>query len=178
MLRALQKLFGGDKIERPQLPLRREFELFADYFQFYVCDQRFQTDTATIWNDEMSALMLATGPDLIAVGTARNMDVPVSLEILDAEPVPQLDAWDQVIDCGLAIPSGALILFGCTENPGDAPIIRLEPGSYCARISYAGLGLLSEDGLDGEDNYRVQVWKGQASAIAVLKLRPPELCPR
>lgn len=178
MLKALQTLFGGGKPDRPPLPLRQEFDLFADYFQFYVCDRHFRTDTATIWGDATSGLMLATGSDLIAVGTARNMEVPVLLEILETEPVPDLDAWDQVVDCGLTIASGALILLGCSDSPENAPIIQIEPGRYRARVSYGGLGLLSDDGLNGEDSYRVQLWMDPVSAVAVLKLRSSDLCPR
>ncbi|WP_419756558.1 hypothetical protein [Brevundimonas sp.] len=46
----------------------RRFEIFADYFQFYVCDETYVTDTAALWSPD-SDPMLAVGPDLIAIGT-------------------------------------------------------------------------------------------------------------
>lgn len=155
-------------------PLNRRLELFADYFQFYVCDEAFKTDTGTIWDAATTDRMLALGEDLIAVGTARNMDVPVALEILDRAPPEDFESWDQVIECGVAIPSGKVIVFGCTENPDDAERLHVPPGSYAARVSYANLMTLSDDGLDGDDEYRVQLWPGVISEVVVLKRRADE----
>jgi hypothetical protein len=153
--------------------ISRHFAVFADYFQFYVCDAAFQTDPGLLWDEAATARMLALGPDLIAVGTARNMTVPVDVEILNAPPALDVDDWDQVIDCGVSLPSGNLIVFGCTENSDDAERLGIDPGDYAARISYANLGALSDDGLEGDDRYRVQLWPAATPAIAVLKA-PPE----
>jgi hypothetical protein len=145
--------------------------LFADYFQFYVCDGQFQTDTSTLWDEVATDRMLAVGSDLVAVGTARNMDVPLKFEVHDVEPASDFSEWDQVIDCGLSLPSGTVIAFGCTENPDDAERFIVRPGSYKARVSYANLNDLSADGLEGNDLYRVQLWPGVAESIAVVKQR-------
>jgi len=149
--------------------ISRRLDVFADYFQFYVCDESFKTDTGQLWDDATTARRLAVGSDLIAVGTARNMDVPVDIEILDAPPVQDLEGWDQAIDCGLSIPSGKLIIFGCTENPDEAERLELASGDYAARISYANLGDLSDDGLEGNDRYRVQLWRAAITPVTVLK---------
>ena len=45
-------------------------------------------------------------------------------------------------------------------------------GDYAARISHGGLNTLSEDGLDGDDRYRIQLWPGAVGPITVLKPRP------
>ncbi|GLK48431.1 hypothetical protein GCM10017620_14040 [Brevundimonas intermedia] len=152
--------------------ISRHFDVFADYFQFYVCDAAFQTDPGLLWDEAATARMLAIGPDLIAVGTARNMTVPVEIEVLNAAPAPDLDDWDQIVDCGVSLPSGKLIVFGCTENSDDADRIGIEPGDYAARISYANLGDLSDDGLEGDDRYRVQLWRAAIPPITVLKASP------
>jgi hypothetical protein len=151
--------------------ISRQFDVFADYFQFYVCDASFKTDTGLLWDDASTFRMLALGSDLIAVGTARNMDVPVEIEVLDAPPTLDLDSWDQAIDCGVSIPSGKLIVFGCTENPDDSERLRIASGDYAARISYANLADLSDDGLEGNDKYRVQLWRGAIPPVTVLKAR-------
>ena len=80
-----------------------------------------------------------------------------------------LEGWDQAIDCGLSIPSGKLIIFGCTENPDEAERLELASGDYAARISYANLGDLSDDGLEGNDRYRVQLWRAAITPVTVLK---------
>jgi hypothetical protein len=54
-------------------------ELFADYFQFYLEDEGSQPDTSNIWSEEHVNQLLAVYPGMIAVGTARNMTVPVRI---------------------------------------------------------------------------------------------------
>ena len=151
---------------------QHSLDLFADYFQFYVCDGDFQTDTATLWDDTTTDRMLAVGPGLIAVGTARNMDVPLSLEVFSSEPVSDISDWDQVIECALALPSGTVIAFGCTDVQDDAERFQVDPGSYLARVSYGNLADLSDNGLEGNDRYRVQLWPGKTDGVTVVKRRP------
>jgi hypothetical protein len=146
----------------------RRFDIFADYFQFYVCDETYVTDPALLWGPAGDP-MLAVGPDLIAIGTARNMRVPVELQILPSEPSTDTDAWDQVRDCGLRLTSGALIVFGCTDDPDQAERIAAPVGDYAARVCHGGLNSLSEDGLDGDDRYRIQLWPGAVRPVTVLK---------
>ena len=38
----------------------RRFQIFSDYFQFYVCDETYVTDTAALWSAD-SDPMLAVG---------------------------------------------------------------------------------------------------------------------
>lgn len=152
--------------------LTRQLDVFADYFQFYVCDERYETDTGLIWDEATTNRMLALGTDLIAIGTARNMDVPVQIELLASEPEIDFAAWEQVIDCSITISSGKLIVFGCTDNPDDSERLPVTPGVHRARISYSNLSDLSEDGLDGNDRYRVQLWPGPTADLVVRKRRP------
>ncbi|MDQ8754941.1 hypothetical protein RCO27_01750 [Sphingosinicella sp. LHD-64] len=146
-----------------------ELEVFADYFQFYVCDEARNTDTGEVWDHGTVDRMLATGPDLIAIGTARNMGVPVLLEIHATPPADDFDAWERVIECSFAAPSGTIVVAGCTEYYPDCPRFSVEPGDYAARISYAGLTDLSENGLEGNDRYRVQLWPGKRPEVTVIK---------
>ena len=150
---------------------RYDLELFADYFQFYVCDGAFVTDTGTLWDDATTDRMLAVGPDLIAVGTARNMSVPVTIELTPDAPIDDSAEWEQVIECGMAVASGVVLAFGCTEERGAAARFEVAPGPYVARVSYAGLTELSDDGLEGEDRYRVQLWPGEITPVRVIKRR-------
>lgn len=151
---------------------RYELSLFADYFQFYICDQERATDTGTIWDPSTTDRMLAAGPDLVAVGTARNMTVPVTLEILQKEPPSDLSAWDQVIDCPLIVTSGTIVALGCTDSMADSQRFAVPPGDYAVRVSYANLDDQSDDGLEGNDHYRVQLWPGHIEQITVIKRRP------
>jgi hypothetical protein len=179
----LKWLFGANRsgASTPSavpLPFREQYTVFADYFQFYVCDEAIETDTAAIWNEVTVSAMLATGPDLVAIGTARNIEVPVTLEVFEGEPALDLAEWDQVIDCDLAVTSGKLLLLGCTQSPDDAPKLPIAAGHYRARVAYANLASVSDDYLEGDDRYRVQLWKGHPTGVRVRKRRQEGVCPR
>ena len=65
--------------------MEHRFELFADYSQFYL-----QEDDARYgdlaWTEKAVERMLALGPHVIGIRTARSMTVPVSLRICEARP--------------------------------------------------------------------------------------------
>jgi len=149
-----------------------EYELFADYFQFYLQDESAEGNLGDSWSEEAVARLLAIAPGTIGVGTVRNMNVPVTVEILEGEPGSDLESWDHVTECSLDVPSGRIVIAGCTDYFPDAARIDIEPGTYRARVSYGSLDSLSEDGLDGDDRYRVQLWPAQSSELHVLKQRP------
>jgi hypothetical protein len=68
-----------------------EFSIFADYFQFYIQDEAADGDLSDAWTDEAVERMLATEAGVVGIGTVRNMDVPVTVEILDTESPLDLD---------------------------------------------------------------------------------------
>ena len=150
---------------------RFEYELFADYFQFYLLDEAAEGDLGDSWSDEAVARLLAVAPGTIGVGTVRNMNVPVTVEIFDAEPDSDLESWEHATECSLEVPTGRIVIAGCTDYFPDAARIEVEPGAYRARISYGALETLSEDRLDGDDRYRVQLWKAPPIEPRVIKQR-------
>ncbi|HEV3315366.1 MAG TPA: hypothetical protein VG488_00305 [Candidatus Angelobacter sp.] len=150
---------------------RFEYTLFADYFQFYLQDESTEGDLSNSWPPEAVDRLLAVAPGTIGVGTVRNMNVPVVVEITDSEPDADLSAWDHVTECTVEVPSGRVVIAGCTDYFPDAARIELVPGPYRARIYYGGLSSLSEDGLDGDDHYRVVLWKAAPGPVQVLKQR-------
>jgi hypothetical protein len=99
------------------------------------------------------------------------MNVPVVVEITDSEPDADLSAWDHVNECSVEVSSGRVVIAGCTDYFPDAARIELVPGSYRARLYYGSLRSLSEDGLDGDDHYRVVLWRAAPSPVQVLKQR-------
>src|SRR5262245_22883902 len=114
------------------------FDVFADYFQFYLQDESASGVDGDSWGGVAADRMLAVAPGAIAVGTVRNVDVPVTVEILESEPPNDLEDWDHVTECSLAIVSGKLVVAGCTDYFPDAARIELRPGTYRARISGGG----------------------------------------
>ena len=150
---------------------RAEFNLFADYFQFYLQDEGANGDLSEAWTPEAVDRLLAVMPGVIGVGTVRNMDVPVSLELHDAAPADDTSAWDQVNECSLDVPSGRIVILGCTDYLPDAARFEVSPGSYRARIYYGSLADVSADALTGNDKYRIVLWKDSPCPVRILKQR-------
>jgi len=144
---------------RPIIDIK--LDLFADYFQFYIQDENVDGNFGDKWTDEADKMLLATNDGTICVGTARNMDVPVSIQIFREEPniLPNnLGTIDQINECDLKITSGQIVIAGCTEYFPDAKRIKLANGVYRSRIYYGNLDKLSENGLEGDDFYEIHLW--------------------
>lgn len=147
------------------------FTLFADYFQFYLQDEPVDGNLSDAWTEEAVARLLAVGPGVVGIGTVRNMDVPVSVEVLDGEESVDLAPWDHVVECSLVVQSGSIVIAGCTDYFPDASRIQVQPGTYRVRACYADLDSLSEDGLDGRDRYELKLWLAPPIEPRVLKQR-------
>ncbi len=156
----------------PMATQRHHFDLFADYHQFYLQDERVDGNLGDSWTQEATDRLLAMTDGTIGVGTVRNMTVPVDVEVLDAEPRDPFDEWDQINECSIDVKSGRIVVAGCTDYLPDAARIQVPPGMYRARIYYGKLDALSENGLEGEDHYRVVLWPGDETPPVVLKARP------
>jgi hypothetical protein len=145
------------------------FNLFADYFQFYVQDESVDGNLSDSWTGEVVVRMLAVASGTIGIGTVRNMEVPVIVEVRESKPKDEFASWDHVAECSIDVPSGRLDVAGCTDYFPDAARIELSPGCYRARVSYGGLDTLSEDGLEGNDRYEVVLWPAPSGEVRVLK---------
>lgn len=122
--------------------------------------------------------LLALAPGTIGVGTVRNMDVPVDVEVQDCGPTSDVDEWDHIMECGIEVPSGRLVIAGCTDYFPDAARLILAPGKYRARVHYGALDSISDDGLDGDDHYKVVLWPSEDQATSVIKQRRSSLSRR
>jgi len=147
--------------------MRKQYEIFADYFQFYLWDREMAREAPTDYSDEDTKRRIKTGPNVVVVQPVRNMNVPVELEILDAAPLDDFAGWDHVAEASLELPSGKLQLHECTGGPVDD--IDVAPGTYRVRAYYGRLGDLSLNGLDGNDHYRIVLWRAPSESIRVLK---------
>lgn len=148
-----------------------QFELFADYFQFYLQDEIADGNLGDSWDQDAVDRLFALAPGTIGVGTVRNMDVPVIVEVHDNQPNDNFENWDHIIECSIKVQSGKVVIAGCTDYFPDAARISVDPGCYRARIYFGQLDSLSEDGLDGDDNYRIVLWQSPAAGPLVLKQR-------
>ncbi|GAA3596164.1 hypothetical protein Q4Q39_07960 [Flavivirga amylovorans] len=139
-----------------------KLEIFADYFQFHLHDEKYNPNFGNAWTEFTTKNLLAITDEGIAVGTRRNMDVKVLIKILDSEPVPKNNNKDsifQINESDLLIISKKLVVMGCTEYFPEAKRIELENGIYRVRIYYCDLDKISKDELDGDDYYEIEIWK-------------------
>lgn len=139
--------------------MRLDLSLFADYFQFYLQDEAADGNLGDSWGEDATARQLAVAPGTVGVGTARNVDVPVMVEVLDAEPAADFTKSDLVTESCMDVPSGRIVIAGCTDYLPEARRIEVPPGLYRVRVHYDGIGSVSADGLEGEDRYRVVLWR-------------------
>ena len=145
--------------------------IFADYFQFYIQDETANDDFGSLWTEEAVERLLAVADHSLGIGTARNMTVPVAVSLHDTGPEADFAEWDLVNEGSFTVRSGRIAILGCTDFLADAPRLELAPGPYRVRVSYSGLDSLSEDGLEGDDFYRIQLWPAALAPIVVVKDR-------
>lgn len=146
-----------------------DLTLFADYFQFYLQDASAEADLAAAWDDVAVERMLAVASGAVGIGTARNMAVAVTLEFLGAAPAEDFADVDHVAEGSLQLATGPLVVAGCTEYLPDAARFDMAAGTYRVRLSVSRLHTVSDDGLEGQDHYRVQLWPAPPIAPRVLK---------
>lgn len=146
-----------------------KYTLFADYYQFYLQDENAEGDLSNNWTEQAVDNLLALAPGTIGVGTVRNMDVPVEVEIRDSEPPCDFEEWDHVTECSIEVPSGKIVIAGCTDYFPDAARIVVRPGNYRARIYYGNLDSLSWNRPEGDDYYKVILWPSGDTGVRVLK---------
>jgi hypothetical protein len=151
--------------------IRYELTLFADYHQFYIQDEKVDGNLSDAWTDEAVERLLAVAPGTVGIGTVRNVDVPVTIAVLEREPVLDADEFDQVVECSIAVESGAIVAAGCTDYFPDAARIKIPSGPYRVRASFEGLDSVSADGLEGNDRYHLQLWPAPMGPVEILKQR-------
>ena len=139
--------------------MRLALSVFADYHQFHVLDERAEGNHADSWTPQAFARMLAVASGTLAVGTARNIDVPVTVEVLEAEPTAEFSGCDLVNEATLEVTSGTVLVAGCTDYLPDARRFTIPVGRYRVRVAYRGLGTVSPDQLEGQDRYQVTLWR-------------------
>jgi hypothetical protein len=151
---------------------RYYFEVFADYFMFDLLDDGVDRSVPTIEEEDLSDRVIVS-EGAVTIMTARNMSVPMLLEIGASPPgeavYSEIETWDHIVECSIRIKSGRLAIWGNGEYYPDCPRVSVEPGTYEVRIFHGGLTTLSEDELDGNDVYWVVLTPGQPIEKKVIK---------
>jgi hypothetical protein len=144
-------------------------DLFADYFQIYLRDEA-HPDLPDHYTSESIAQRLMAGPHSVIIHTARNMTVPICVEWHHERPEPDLDAFQHVVEAAFTCSTGQLVLAGLTDYEVTAPRLTVKAGALGVRVNLSGLDTLSDNGLEGDDHYLVQLWpEVKRECVRVLK---------
>jgi hypothetical protein len=155
--------------------MEQKLTVVADHYQFYLEDLTVPHDTASLWSEQEHDNRVAVLPGLIAVATARyGGDLPVTVVLEAAAPADRdFDGWDHVVECSLVVQGRRLSLTSPEVFGAEAPGLDLSPGTYRARIYYAGLDTIRGGAdLEGEDHYRIVLWPAPATPPTLLKCKP------
>jgi len=153
---------------------KQQFRLFADYFQLYLMDDTSEDDTSEIWTDEALERRLGIGGGALALGTLRNVDVNLIVEVLPKAPSVDEDEWDHIVTGYISVPSGRLAVFGCTDYLPDAYRIPIEPGDYDAMYRCRGLDTIEVEWKDADDLYVISIWPGSERESKIIKNWRPD----
>jgi|SRR5581483_8728327 len=151
------------------MPSLYRFTIVADYFQFVLMDETSADDFSTIWTEPALERMLAAGESAICAGTLRNVDVPVEIRLTVERPSIDLDQYDHAVEASIQLPSGKLIVMGCTGYLPDAPRIDLLPGCYRALFLVSGIESIKTEWEQADDLYAVYLWPEAAGVPQLIK---------
>lgn len=144
-----------------------DFDVFADYHQFYIQDGQVLPDAPTNWSDEDVQRRTKVAENVVVVCPLRNATVPVQLKVQDVAPQMDVEHIDHAVQCSLHLPSGVLQVHECTG--GEVLRHEVSPGHYGVLVEFSGLTSISDDGMDGEDTYRITVWPDEPRPLTVLR---------
>ncbi len=152
-----------------------ELTLFADYFQLHVADADSDGDLSDAWTAQAVADHLAVARDALGIGTAVNVNVSVTVALLPQEPEDDSAEFDHVVEAGLDVSLGRLMVTGCTDYGPDAATFEVQPGWNRVRVSRSNLARATEADVDSDESpettekVRIQVWSAPATPSKVIK---------
>ena len=147
-----------------------ELELLASYRQIHVHDDEADVEFSDVWFDvEVQHLRVAVLPEGFAIETMTDGIVDVSFRVsAQAEPDPDVSAWDHVVVVGLTSTSGVLVVRGPMKQYDEAFRVEVPVGPLTALVMGKGLqAAFDED--EALDRYAVVVWPGAVPVPRLLK---------
>ncbi len=145
------------------------FNVFADYFQFIVQDESSDDDFGEIWTPDALAAQTAFGRSAVCPGTLRNVAVPVEVIVDESDPEIDLATVDHAVEGSIEVPTGRIVVMGCTQYFPDAPRFEIRAGTYRALAVMSGTHSIKNEWEPADDKYVVYLWPGAARPPRLLK---------
>lgn len=155
-------------------PIKTEkVTVYTGYHQFHLKDEHAtgSTGATDFWTKEAFNTMLAVNPGIVGVGTGSCGDVPIEIEVYESDPGIESDGWDHIVEAGIDLSSGNLLICGCPD-PEEVGRVSVAPGAYRMRVCYGNLDSVVDE--EGQDHYEVRLWPGSFSKPEVLKRWKPQ----
>ncbi|MBA3684944.1 MAG: hypothetical protein H0W72_06855 [Planctomycetes bacterium] len=148
--------------------LRREATVLADHYQFHLRDEGTVYVFPEKWPDEALAdrYLLATG--CVAIATAKNYFVPVTIEISEHEPNIVQSDWDHIVECSVEFATGRVVLAGGPQTGRDAQMITLNTAGWWRLLALSG-NLDRNDPDTTDDYYKIVFWRRPAAEPLLRK---------
>jgi hypothetical protein len=152
-----------------------ELNLFADYRQIHMFDERSSTDLGEAWTDQAASDRLAIGADAVAIGTEVSVNVLVGVEVLGSRPADDDAKFDHVVEASLRSDSGRLVVMGCADYEPDAARFAVPAGWLRLRVAKSNvdqacaLGIDSDEVPETMERLRIQVWPAEPAPAVVVK---------
>lgn len=146
-----------------------KFALFADHFQVHLLDASSNDDFSTIWTETAFNQMLAVGRSALCVGTLRNVDVDVEIHVLDNKVTIDRSKYDHIVEASFSLPTGKLVVMGCTDYMPDAAHIDLQAGNYQVLYAVSGVDTIKTESEPAEDKYIIYLWLGDLRESQLIK---------
>lgn len=153
-----------------------EISVFADNFQFQIQDQVEDCEYPVFWNDALLTQLYICGHRIIGIGTVRDLDVDVVIEVYqdsldedEANALPELSDFDHAVQCNIELPSGKMLVTGCSTGYDETTKLELPARFYGVRIFWSGLERTDELGFEGDDRYLIQLFPDTNFQERVLK---------
>lgn len=103
----------------------------------------------------------------MAVSTESYGLINGEIEILDTSNTNiDYHKYDHIVEGGISIRSGELQILECPSSHIELSL-KVEPGNYRVRIYSSNLASVVND--DGDDYYRIELWKSDEMKGKVLK---------
>jgi hypothetical protein len=159
---------------------RREIMAHPSHYQYYLRDLDCEYDPEVAPLEEDGLISVNASRHLVKVQTGMyGFDLPLTLEVLDAEPAVDLAAWQEVSEA-TAVFTGPVLLVESILT-GDADEFPLPAGpdedrSYRVRVHATGraeafeaVHISAKDGDPLTERHLIQIWPAPAAPLKTWK---------
>ncbi|MCZ4103675.1 hypothetical protein [Streptomyces sp. H39-C1] len=152
-----------------------DLQIFADYCQIHVLDEGSDSDLGEVWTEEALIDRLGVAHDALVIGTEVNVGVAVKVDLLRGEPDDDSSEFDHVVEASLHVPSGRLVVMGCTDYLPEAPRFEAPAGWIRVRASRRNLAnafradIESDESSETIEQLRLQAWAAPPTAPQIFK---------